>query len=170
MQNRYSERFRKIHRKAPEPDSVFNEFAGLQPAAILRKRPRSRCFPVNFVWFLRTSFLQNSSGRLLLTLEVHKVDKNIFKDFNRYIKVILIEAIFVILCQLWKWFCMFENNHSERLTKPQKFARKKYEAEFYYNQTIFLRLAVFVLMILKLMILLWTSFWKFTWDHGLCLI
>ena len=32
----------------------------------LKKRLLHRCFPVNFVKFLRTSFLQNTSGQLLL--------------------------------------------------------------------------------------------------------
>ena len=36
-------------------------------AMILR---RHMCFPVNFVKFLRTLFLQNTSGRLLLDIEV----------------------------------------------------------------------------------------------------
>ena len=38
----------------------FNKVAGLRPA-----RLSHRCFPVNFVKFLRTPFLQNTSGRLL---------------------------------------------------------------------------------------------------------
>ena len=32
----------------------------------LKKRPWYRCFPLNFVKFLRTPFLHNTSGRLLL--------------------------------------------------------------------------------------------------------
>ena len=39
---------------------------GLRPATLLKKRLWHRCFPVNFVKFLRTPFLQNASGRLLL--------------------------------------------------------------------------------------------------------
>ena len=35
-------------------------------ATLLIKRLCDRCFPVNFVKFLRTHFLQNTSGRLLL--------------------------------------------------------------------------------------------------------
>ena len=57
---------------APEPDSVFNEVAGLQLAALLQKRPQLRCFPVNSVEYLRTPFSQNSFERLFLTLQVHK--------------------------------------------------------------------------------------------------
>ena len=44
----------------------FNKVAGLRPATLLKKRLWHRCFPVNFVKFLRASFLQNTSGRLLL--------------------------------------------------------------------------------------------------------
>ena len=36
------------------------------PATLLKKRLLHRCFPVNFPKFLRTSFSQNTSGRLLL--------------------------------------------------------------------------------------------------------
>ena len=38
----------------------------LRPATLLKKRLRHRSFPVNFAKFLRTPFLQNTSGQLLL--------------------------------------------------------------------------------------------------------
>ena len=38
----------------------------LRPATLLKKRLWHRCFSVNFAKFLRTRFLQNTSGRLLL--------------------------------------------------------------------------------------------------------
>ena len=38
---------------------------GLRPSTLLKKRLWHRCFPVNFAKFLRTPFLQNTSGRLL---------------------------------------------------------------------------------------------------------
>ena len=38
----------------------------LRLATLLKKRLCHKCFPVNFVKFLRTPFLQNTSGRLLL--------------------------------------------------------------------------------------------------------
>ena len=38
----------------------------LMPAILSKKRLWHRCFPVNFVKFLRTPFLQNTPGRLLL--------------------------------------------------------------------------------------------------------
>ena len=38
-----------------------------RPATLLKKRLWHRCFPMNFAKFLRTPFLQNTSGRLLLS-------------------------------------------------------------------------------------------------------
>ena len=38
------------------------------PVTLLKKKFWQRRFPVNFVKFLRTPFLQNTSGRLLLEL------------------------------------------------------------------------------------------------------
>ena len=49
----------------------FNKNAGLRPATLLKKRLWHRYFPVNFAKFLRTSFSQNTSGRLLLPLGDH---------------------------------------------------------------------------------------------------
>ena len=44
----------------------FNKVAGLRATTLLKKRLWHRCFPVNFTKFLRTPFLQNTSGQLLL--------------------------------------------------------------------------------------------------------
>ena len=44
----------------------FNNVAGLRPATLLKKRLWHRWFPVDFAEFLRTPFLQNTSGWLLL--------------------------------------------------------------------------------------------------------
>ena len=46
----------------------LNKDAGLRPATLLKKRLWHRYFPVNFAKFLRTPFLQNTSGRLLLKI------------------------------------------------------------------------------------------------------
>ena len=48
--------------------TFFAEFfktSRTQPATLLKKRHWHRCFPVNFVKFLRIPFLQNTSGRRL---------------------------------------------------------------------------------------------------------
>ena len=44
----------------------FNKVAGIRPATLLKKTLWHRFFTVNFAKFLKTPFLQNSSGRLLL--------------------------------------------------------------------------------------------------------
>ena len=46
----------------------FDKVAGLRTATLLKKRPWRSCFAVHFSKFLRTPFLQNISGGLLLTL------------------------------------------------------------------------------------------------------
>ena len=81
-------------------DSVFNEVEGLQPAALLQKKPRRTYFSVKFVEFLGTPSLLNSSGLLLQTLHVHKVEENVSRYGNKEIKVILIDAILVTVCHL----------------------------------------------------------------------
>ena len=67
-------KFHKINRKTPVPETYLNNVAGLRPATLLKKRlwppacniiKKRRlwywCFPLKFVKFLRTSFLQNTS-------------------------------------------------------------------------------------------------------------
>ena len=52
--------------RTPVPESLF--FFMAQPATLLKKRLWHRCFPVSFAKFLRTTFLQSTSGRLVLCL------------------------------------------------------------------------------------------------------
>ena len=52
--------------------SFFNKVAGLRPATLLKKRPWRLYFPVNFTKFLRTPFLQNTFGWLLLSVLTFK--------------------------------------------------------------------------------------------------
>ena len=47
----------------------FNKVARLRSATLLKKRLWHTCFLVNFVKFLRTTFLQNISGRLFLNFQ-----------------------------------------------------------------------------------------------------
>ena len=55
--------------------SFLIKLQALQPATLSKRRLWHRCFPVNFVKFLRTPFSQNTSGRLLLERDslIHKV-------------------------------------------------------------------------------------------------
>ena len=46
----------------------FNKVAGLRSATLLKKRLRRRCFPVNFVKFLRATFYKEHLWWLLLTI------------------------------------------------------------------------------------------------------
>ena len=66
MKKGVPENFTKLTGKYLCQGLVFNKVAGLRPASLLKKRFRHRCFTVSFVKFLRTPFLENTFGRLLL--------------------------------------------------------------------------------------------------------
>ena len=51
----------------------FNKATDLRSATLLKKKFWRRCFPVNFARFLRTLFLQNTPGRLLLEFQLFSV-------------------------------------------------------------------------------------------------
>ena len=57
---------------------IFNKVGGLRATALLKKRLWHRCFPVDFVEFLRTPILQNTSGRLPLKFQAnyHKANQS----------------------------------------------------------------------------------------------
>ena len=78
---RCSQKFDKIHRKTPV-GLFLTKVAGLRPATLLKKRLWHRCFPVNFVKLLRTPFLQNTPGRLLLAVSPHQANiwQELFKS------------------------------------------------------------------------------------------
>ena len=57
--------FTEFTGKHPCQIFLFNKVAGLRPATLL-KRLGHKCFPTNFAKFLKTAFLQDTSGRLLL--------------------------------------------------------------------------------------------------------
>ena len=61
-------KFTKFTGKHLRKSPFFNKVAGLRPATLSKNKPWHRCFPVNFAKFLRTHFLQNTSGWLLLLL------------------------------------------------------------------------------------------------------
>ena len=69
--------YRSSHRRCSVKKGVLKKFAKFtgkhlrqRPATLSKKRLWRRCFPVNFAKFLRTPFLQNTPGRLLLQLTV----------------------------------------------------------------------------------------------------
>ena len=63
--------------------SLFlNEVAGLRPATSLKNRLLHICFTVNFAKCLRTPFLRNTSGRLLL--KTHMITTSFTKRYFQY--------------------------------------------------------------------------------------
>ena len=68
----------------------FTKFTGkhlcqslfLRPATLLTKKLWHGYFPVNFVKFLRTPFLQNTSGRLLLDMRLDGVIRPVVQINN----------------------------------------------------------------------------------------
>ena len=56
--------FAKFTEKQLRQSLFFNKAAGMRPEAcnFIKKRLWRRCFPVNFAKFIRTPFLQNTSG------------------------------------------------------------------------------------------------------------
>ena len=64
---------------------LFNKVSGLRLKTLLKKRLQHRCFLANFAKFLRTHFLRNTSGQLLLTFLFYRVSVNgyLYKKFSR---------------------------------------------------------------------------------------
>ena len=56
---------------------------GLRPATLLKKSLWDRCFSVNFVKFLRTHFLHNTSRRLLLQILRPRTTNNLIIPIMR---------------------------------------------------------------------------------------
>ena len=70
----------------------FNKVAGLRPAILLKKRLWYRCFPVNFVKFLRTPFYAEHLLWLLLTFCLYFIYsvylERMFSDFQKTLEII----------------------------------------------------------------------------------
>ena len=62
--------FTKFTGKYLRQSIFFNKVTGLRAATFLKRKLWRKCFPVNFVKFLRAPDLYNTSGRLLLILFV----------------------------------------------------------------------------------------------------
>ena len=85
--------FEKLTGKHLYQSLSFNKVEGLRPATLLKKRLWHMCFLVNFAKFLRTPFLQNTSGRLLLEKVCSKLTKALlvcFKKLQITIKILKI--------------------------------------------------------------------------------
>ena len=77
--------FVKFTGKHLHQNFLFNKFAGLRRASLLQNRLRHRYFPVNFTEILRTSFLQNTSGQLLLKPIWKQVQYVAFIQASKYL-------------------------------------------------------------------------------------
>ena len=78
----------------------FNKVAGQRSATLLKKKLWHKCFPVTFVKFLRAPFLQNTSGRLFLKVNLEggracNLQKQLLGDMFFKIGVIKNFAIFI---------------------------------------------------------------------------
>ena len=67
-------------------------FKSLRPATLLKKRLWHRCFPVNFVKFLRIPFWKNSSGGCFWTFS--KQGTKLRRKSCYYMQVFVITSIF----------------------------------------------------------------------------
>ena len=100
--------FEKLTRKHLCGSLFFDKVAGLRPATLLKKRLWHRCFPVNFVRFLRTPFLTEDLRWLLL----------IFLNVS-----LLLPMRYLHLCFIQKFFFCF--NFVFRRSFLQKKKKKK---------------------------------------------
>ena len=64
--------------------SLFFNNAGLRPATLLKIRLWHKCFPVKFAKFLRTTFIQNTSGRFLPKLTINNKAETQFLTHTKY--------------------------------------------------------------------------------------
>ena len=87
---------------------------GLRPATLFKKRPWHRCFPVNFMKLLRTPFLQNTSGWLLLAVlkYQHEWWKNLL-----VLKLLCIKVLFFWNIKAWclminDFLILYKNPHN----------------------------------------------------------
>ena len=97
-------KFRKIHRKTPVPESLFNKVVGLKPATLLKKSLWHRCFSVNFAKFLRTPFLPNTSSGCFW---VYRSLLLLMTSTNGFISVLIITPLRALgkgLDKLITWF------------------------------------------------------------------
>ena len=96
--------FREIQKQSP------GGAAGLRPDILLKKRPWHRCFPVNFANFLRTPFLQNTSGGCFWRLDFYSIrfhmDSFWRKQILAYFRVVKFSWIVKFLQFCGNFICM----------------------------------------------------------------
>ena len=68
----------------------FNKVASLRPATLFKKRLWHKCFPLNFVKFPRTTFLQYAFVQLLLSESISNLYLRNFEICERLLMIILL--------------------------------------------------------------------------------
>ena len=110
---RCSQKFHKIRRKHLCQSLIFNKVAGFRPETLLKKRPWHRCFPVNFVEFQRSPFLQNTFGGCFLTLKRTTKFPKISKKISGSAYYIRIFA--VATKNVSKRFALYKDKHQNKV-------------------------------------------------------
>ena len=73
----------------------FNKVASLRPATLFKKRLWHKCFPLNFVKFPRTTFLQYAFVQLLLSESISNLYLRNFEICERLLMIILLFQKFI---------------------------------------------------------------------------
>ena len=99
----------------------LNKVVGLRPATLFKKRLWHRCFPANSAKFLRTLFLQNTFGRLLL----QNVSQEILLTLAKFLEggmnvVISVSDVSFLISLKQPFWSTLENSYSEKFHKIYK--------------------------------------------------
>ena len=72
LQNTFSQKFRKFHRKTPVLESIFNKLTGLHACNFIKKDSKYRSFPVKLTKFLKAPLCKTPpvAGSELGTLHI----------------------------------------------------------------------------------------------------
>ena len=105
--------FAKFIRKHLCQSLFLNKVGGPRPATLLKKRLRHRCFPVNFVKFLRTPFFIEHFWWLLLNFLCEKVNVSLIHATHIYYSWILKN----IINSLWRKLLPYRNQSINWLRK-----------------------------------------------------
>ena len=88
----------------------FNKVVGFRPGTFLKKRLWHKCFLVNFERILRTPFLHNTSGWLLLNMQqIYRTTPTPKCDFNKVTSLTILKSHFSIGLLLCKFAAYFWN-------------------------------------------------------------
>ena len=102
----------------------FNVGAGLRPTTLLKKSLWHRYFSVNLAKFLRTPFLQNDSGRLLLSLryvEWSRIFRVLISVGSFYTNVTPKQDASASYMDQWNLLFTLEQNDSENLKNHKNY-------------------------------------------------